>query len=677
MDNSSSSSEEESWAYKRRRQDLQQDSDESESDQWLIVDEVGDDVESSEEDTGYQDPLSVTIEIQGRGHSNQASISHAYNSSESMQVFRDCIPDREDNTLHWIGVKGPTESYVKMMMEREDKRKVILSSSLAPMQEEEELDCFMYGNEPLFNVISKSLPNDAPKPSSQGLKRKRSTKDRDQRPVYGPTIGSESVHSFFSSRGLIKCPICHEVSQDMRKHAIKEHFPFFWMPHTSCWKCGSYHHNKENLVEHFKNKHKGQEIYRFTEENIPHYLQFAFSYITRLCTAIRVPEENLLQFIQDNNLVASPGRSVHSLQRGLVTMAACMYEGQEVSIEDINIHPPNRPTDILLSWETLLGLLTYVDQDQQNELKTSTEKAGPKGAIFHGQIVSSEYVDSHCHLPETFVRWGVNNMTSLERVSTPYADSQHSMEFCVWSACWPDTNWQQIPTSKNAVAEFSEKCFISVSVHPGAVSSRILWDPSYRTKETRDKITFSELVESPKCVAVGEAGLDYGYGKIATQKICLKQQMLLARKHSKPFVIHSRPKVDNEEEIEKVLREVLKMAKDTLTSDHFLLWHCFMGNMPFVIEACKSFPNSYFSLSPKSFNFRKFPYLDRTIRSITADKIVFETDSPYLGAPPDIDDGSPFLIPNVIKLYEKLTGWPATIVMRVASHNSRTFYGLK
>lgn len=210
-------------------------------------------------------------------------------------------------------------------------------------------------------------------------------------------------------------------------------------------------------------------------------------------------------------------------------------------------------------------------------------------------------VDSHCHLdfpdfadelPEVIARAGEAGIGIMVTISTRVRKFAQVL----------------------AIAERFDNVYCSVGTHP------------HNAAEELD-VTAEELVElaaHPKVVAIGEAGLDYFYDKAPRdiQEKVFRTHIAAARATGLPLVIHSR---DADEDMERILRD--EMAKGRF---HFVL-HCFSSGRA-LAEAGLDL-GGYVSFSG-ILTFNKSQELRDIAAIIPANRLLVETDSPYLAPQP-------------------------------------------
>lgn len=151
------------------------------------------------------------------------------------------------------------------------------------------------------------------------------------------------------------------------------------------------------------------------------------------------------------------------------------------------------------------------------------------------------------------------------------------------------------------------------------------------------------LASHKKCVAVGEIGLDYHYpdtDKDLQREVFFKQ-LYLADKLGLPVQIHSR---DCAEDMLNVLKENAALLK------HGALLHCYSHSTEIAAELEKL--GIYFSFGGTS-TYSGSKKARRTIAALSADRLLTETDSPYLppksryGVFPNTPESIPEILQNM------------------------------
>ena len=166
-----------------------------------------------------------------------------------------------------------------------------------------------------------------------------------------------------------------------------------------------------------------------------------------------------------------------------------------------------------------------------------------------------------------------------------------------------------------AIAQAHDNVWACVGVHPNHAADVLpVVEPDVLAK----------LAEHPKVIGIGESGLDYFYDKApkVVQEQNFRANIRAARLAGMPICIHAR---DADEDIARILREERE-------GGHFeFLLHCFSSSRWLAEQAMAL--GGYFSFSgiitfPKGENVREVAAM------VPADRILVETDSPYLDPAP-------------------------------------------
>jgi TatD DNase family protein len=133
-----------------------------------------------------------------------------------------------------------------------------------------------------------------------------------------------------------------------------------------------------------------------------------------------------------------------------------------------------------------------------------------------------------------------------------------------------------------------------------------------------------ELVNKPGVVAVGETGLDrhWDYSPFEVQQDYFDRHIRLAQQHDLPFVVHMR---DCDDDIMQMLREARQ--RGLLKG----IMHSFTGDAPMAAECVELGMHISFA---GMVTFKKSTELRECVATIPADRLLVETDSPYLSPEP-------------------------------------------
>jgi TatD DNase family protein len=165
-----------------------------------------------------------------------------------------------------------------------------------------------------------------------------------------------------------------------------------------------------------------------------------------------------------------------------------------------------------------------------------------------------------------------------------------------------------------AVAEKFPEVFCSVGTHPHNAHEEL----------DIDSKALIALTKNPKVVAIGEAGLDYHYDNSPrdAQAQGLRQHIAAARETGLPLVIHSR---DCDADMAEILKE--ESGKGAFPA----VLHCFTGGRDLAFAAIDLGLTISFT---GILTFKNSQSLRDIARELPADRILVETDAPYLAPLP-------------------------------------------
>ncbi|MEH6648049.1 TatD family hydrolase [Sulfitobacter sp.] len=209
--------------------------------------------------------------------------------------------------------------------------------------------------------------------------------------------------------------------------------------------------------------------------------------------------------------------------------------------------------------------------------------------------------DSHCHLdfPELIAELP----EVIDRAAQ--AGVARMVTICTKLKNEPDVR---------AIAETYAPVFYAAGTHPMSVASEPM--------ATLDELI--TIAQHPKMVGIGETGLDYHYTAESAQmqQDSLRIHIAAARETDLPLIIHSR---DADEDMARILRE------EHANGAYTCVMHCFSSS-PELARAALDL-GFYLSMSGIT-AFPKSQELRDIFAAAPLDRIVIETDSPYLAPPP-------------------------------------------
>ena len=213
------------------------------------------------------------------------------------------------------------------------------------------------------------------------------------------------------------------------------------------------------------------------------------------------------------------------------------------------------------------------------------------------------FIDSHCHInfPEFSER--------LPALFAKMAENQVSHALCV------SVELDKFPEIR-AMAEAYPQVYASVGVHP---------DYEETAEPTVEQLV--EFSQHPKVIAIGETGLDYFRlkGDLEWQRERFRIHIRASRASSKPLIIHTRAASE----------DTLRILEEEKASVHAGgvagVMHCFTESLPVAKAAMEM--GFYISFSG-IVTFKNAKDLQEVARHVPLERMLIETDSPYLAPVP-------------------------------------------
>lgn len=207
-----------------------------------------------------------------------------------------------------------------------------------------------------------------------------------------------------------------------------------------------------------------------------------------------------------------------------------------------------------------------------------------------------------------------------------------------------------------ALAESDPRLFATLGVHP--CSAHLLTDEVLSS--------FRELLDSnnTNIVGIGETGLDYFKydGDRSIQHNAFRSQLALAKEYNLPVVIHQR---DAGEDLVSILREY--------PGTSFVL-HCFTGPEEIVDDLLSL--GAHFSFTG-IITFKSAEIVRRIAKRIPLDRIMLETDAPYLAPDPHRgEQNSPLFMKHTCQKLAELHDISFEEMDRITTETARRFWNI-
>ncbi len=211
-----------------------------------------------------------------------------------------------------------------------------------------------------------------------------------------------------------------------------------------------------------------------------------------------------------------------------------------------------------------------------------------------------------------------------------------------------------------ALAEKYPFLYATVGLHP------------HDAKECNDALLdqFDQLTNHPKVVGIGEAGYDfyYNHSTIEAQRHAFTEQIRLAKKKELPLVIHTR---DAWEETFRLFdAENIREHAENIG----VVLHCFTGDKEIALQGTRM--GLYISFSG-IMTFKNAKAIQEAASTVDLDKIVVETDAPYL-APQGFRGkrNEPAYVTTVAEKLADLRNLPYDTIARMTTENAERLFHL-
>ena len=249
------------------------------------------------------------------------------------------------------------------------------------------------------------------------------------------------------------------------------------------------------------------------------------------------------------------------------------------------------------------------------------------------------FVDSHCHLSYPELSADLDGVVARMRSAG------------VGSALTVCTTLEEFP-AVHAIATRFDGVYASVGVHPDNQGVR---EP--------DVETLVELAARPKVVAIGETGLDYYRlaEPLDWQRERFRVHIRAARRAGKPLIIHTRA----------AAADTLRLMREEGADAAGGVMHCFTE----TAEVARAALDLGFHISFSGIvTFKNAVELQQVAREIPSDRLLIETDSPYLAPMPYRGKtNEPGYVPHVARKLAELRGASEA---RIAEESAVNFFRL-
>ena len=229
-----------------------------------------------------------------------------------------------------------------------------------------------------------------------------------------------------------------------------------------------------------------------------------------------------------------------------------------------------------------------------------------------------------------------------------------SFEAGVKKICITSSNLKDVRNAKK-ITERNKNLYYSVGFHPHNAKD-------FKIEFLKD---MSIYLDDPKAICLGEMGLDFNrnFSSKEEQILCFESQLSLANSINKPLFLHQR---DAHDEFLSIL--------DNYKFDQKLIVHCFTGNLSELEDYLKR--DFYIGITGWVCDLKRGLDLRECINHIPQDKLLIETDSPYLSPRKKIRRNEPKFLIDVAEEVARLRQQTKESIVKSSYENSLNFFNL-
>ena len=210
-------------------------------------------------------------------------------------------------------------------------------------------------------------------------------------------------------------------------------------------------------------------------------------------------------------------------------------------------------------------------------------------------------IDSHCHLDHEPLLSDLINVI------------KRSKDVGIKKLLTISTSYESFDRIKNIIQE-DEMIYGTIGIHPHETT----------LNKINSDIIIKNFTDNPKIIGIGETGLDFYYENSDKddQISSFKEHIDASIKTNSPLIVHSR----------KAEEETFNILNEYKNQNLKILMHCFTGDKDFAKKLLSL--NAFFSASG-IITFKNSLEIQETFKILPIDKILIETDSPFLAPVPN------------------------------------------
>ncbi len=456
------------------------------------------------------------------------------------------------------------------------------------------------------------------------------------------------------------CPV---ACSQLRRHFIRSHVPWYAFPFTACWNCDVQESSQCFLIhghgEDTDTHPSGARFNSFSAHRWGFLMNGVFSFFCKHLGVESIPA--LLLYVQEHRLFPqSPSqlRNVDFSDAERMLMFRYEHDNESEPLCDLfgfSVNPPNRVV-CLSHWQILAALVSRLSPEARLLLLQSRESLLQTGEGFIPDVqyfpeAPIHFMDTHFHLDALLSKTSQSSLESVELL-TPVAE-QFSLTLAVANYVFPNS-WQKLPWQPGS----DSRVVFTAGVHPHFAS---------KVQNVSDVCnSVRSFLNSPRCVGVGEIGLDEtSDASVQANQVQIFSALApLALEQQKTLVLHCRGSTASQ--------RVLQLLRDLGLTGLKIHLHCFSESFAVAQEWISACPHICFGFgTPVLTN----PEVADTVMRLPLQKLLLESDAPYQPIFPEKVTTPWSLLPVAGKV-AMLRNMPLPDLVYFCSSNTRYIYSL-
>jgi len=467
-----------------------------------------------------------------------------------------------------------------------------------------------------------------------------------------------------TKEGFRNCGICSNRSQNLARH-MKSHLPAYVSPYNCCWVCMR-HIPQPSRIQHHQKLYGCGEKWKFQQGCFDLWVflmngllrQYGVMLgkpgVTALCSYVASTPELHAQV----PLSPEDTQLMHHFET-----INCYPVADTYSLDPVN------SVGGLTHWRILFNLLKELTVHKRQLIQDHCQPLHPLGIPVSmsppyetiTETAEKRVIDSHFHQEKLEQRLGVSSWEAVCKRAPPM-DPGVQLEAAVTCYAFPES-WPK-PESLH-----------QMTPHPSSppVMITIGWHPT-RFREVSPLERFRTLIEEPKCIAVGEMGLDYFRSETEQDRFSQRELLRKLLPHvvasGKAIILHCR---EEKHHNMSATRDTISILERSLPRDWPVYVHCFNGGVEHYTLWLQAFPMACFGISPIILGNQHHPELKQVVRAMDPLRLLLETDAPYLPVP-GAKTPFPIMVAEVGAAVARIRGVPAHVLLETSRLASRMLY---